>query len=194
MTRRTVQELVAQALATLPDNNEEAIRPSHVRNMLVDFLDTFTPMYGGLGIVSKSVNLTTTPATLPFDSIISSYPPEADANPAAGTISRTLGAVAGMTCNLSLNGIVEGPQGTEVIFQFYKNNAALPGKQTESTCEGPTKSVSLHWAGKDFGTVDATYKLMVSVSTGSASITIRNAEFIVDNVPVREIPPAGRLA
>lgn len=195
MTRRTVEELISQANALLPDNNTQAIDPADVRNNIVDHLDTFTPMYGGLeiGASGKTLNLSTTPAGLPFDTVVSSYPPEWDANAATGVLSRTLGAVAGITSEIYFNGTLEGPQGTEVILEVYKNNAAT-GKRIEETMEGPTKSVSFCYVWISPSNVNVAYKLMASVSSGTASITFKDVQFVGKNIPVRQVPPAGRLA
>jgi hypothetical protein len=192
MARRTITELIAQANASLPDNTAAAIEPADVRGCVVDTLDTITPMYGGLRTSSVALNLTTTPQVVPFAEVITSFPPEWVVNAAAGTIARQLTSVAAMTSKLFLNGTIEAPQGSEVVIQIYKNNAPLPGMQTEETGEGPTKSVGFHFVSIDYGTTDAIYKLMVSTPTGTAAVTLRNVQFIGENIPVREVPAAGR--
>lgn len=191
MTRRTIQELINQANASLPDNTAEAISPADVRNMVVDFLDTMAPMYGGLTTVTRTLNLTTTPQLLPFDAEISSFPPEWTVNAAAGTIARNLVSVAAMTSKVFVGGTCEGPQGSELIVQLFKNNVATQWR-TEETMEGPTKSVGFNFAAIDYGQENAVYKLMVSAS-GNAAMTVRDVIFIGENIPVREVPAVGKV-
>jgi hypothetical protein len=190
MTRRTIVQLIQQANASLPDNQSAEIGPADVRNMVVDFLDTVTPMYGGLTATSKVINLTTTPQIVTFDSIVASFPPEWVAN-IAGTLQRSLGSLPGMTSRFTVGSFVEGPQGSEVRLQLYRNGAALPWI-VEETMEGPTKSVGINLVALDaVYTQDATYSLMASTPTGTASVTFREMLFIGENVPVRDVPPVG---
>jgi len=193
MTRRTIQQLVTQANQTLPDNTTESIEPADVRNMIVDFLDTFTPMYGGLSVGTRVFNLTTTPQPMIFDSILSSFPPEWEVNAAAGTISRKLNAVPSMTSKIWVTGVFEGPQGSELTVQLEKNGILL-NRKTEETAEGPTKSVGFALNLIDYGSVDATYRLMISTPSGTASMTLKDVQFLGENVPVRDIPAADQMA
>lgn len=193
MTRRTIQDLVEQAIASLPDNTSEAIHPAHVRNMMIDLLDTITPMYGGLAVVSRTVNLTTTPQVLVFESEIASYPPEWVADPANGTLSRSLDEVPAMTSKIWITGICEGPQGSELVIQLEKNGVFL-NRQVEETMEGPTKSVGFALNTIDYGVENVSYRLMLSVPSGTATMTLRNVLFIGENVMVRQVPAVGRIA
>lgn len=192
MTRRTVQELVNQANASLPDNTAEAISPADVRNMVIDFLDTITPMYGGLAVSSRAFNVTTTPQPVTFDSVLSSFPPEWEVNAAAGTISRKLNAVAAMTSKIWITGVFEGPQGNELTLQLEKNGQLL-NRKTEETSEGPTKSVGFALNMLDYGSTDAVYRLMISTPSGSASFTLKDVQMIGENVPVRDVPAVGKI-
>jgi hypothetical protein len=188
MTRRTIQELIAQCNASLPDNTSEAISPADVRNMLIDTFDTITPMYGGLGVTSQSYDLTTTPQVITFTTALSSFPPEWTVDPATGTLSRSLGAVGAMTSKLWVTGIAEGPQGAEIIIKLQKNGVDM-GRQTEETMEGPAKSVGFALNCIDYGTVNVTYRLMISVSSGTATVSMREMQFLGENVMVRDISP-----
>jgi hypothetical protein len=150
-------------------------------------------MYGGLTIDSRSVNLTTTPLVVTFDAELSSFPPEWTVDAAAGTIARNLVSVAAMTSKIFVGGTCEGPQGAELVLVLYKNDAPTAWR-TEETMEGPTKSVGFNFAAIDYGTENATYKLMASVPSGSSSMTLHDVVFVGENVPVREVPALGKLA
>jgi hypothetical protein len=192
MTRRTVEELIQQANASLPDNNVAAIDPADVRNTFLDTLDTFTPMYGGMAIASKSVNVSTTPATLPFDTEISSIPPEWVVTPANGTLSRTLGAVGAITSKLFVGGIAEGAQGNILSIGLYKNGAQI--RKTQETMEGPAKPVGFGLQHIDGNTTNVEYKLVLSMPSGSGTFTLTDVSFIGENIPVRTVPAVGKLA
>ena len=189
MTRRTIQELINQAYSSLPDNSDGAIEPQHVRNMIVDFLDTITSMYGGLHTDSLTVNLSQTPVVLPFQSIISSYPPEWIVDATSGKISRKLNQVGAITSRITVGGVVDGAQGREVSCTLYKNGV-VTGWATEETLQGIGKSSGFGFVAMDYGTVDAEYQLKVAVTSGSAvDVTFKMVTFIGENVPVRQVPP-----
>lgn len=192
MTRKTVNALIAQSIATYPDNNTGEITPSDIRLMWQDMLDTFCPMYGGLHLTGRAVNLTVTPQPLIFDSSIASFPPEWTTDPATGVISRGLGAVPGLTSKFFINGIVEGPQGSEVNFVLQKNGVDTQWR-TEATLGGPSKSVGFAVTCIDYGTVAAAYRLMVALQSGSQSVTFRDVLFVGENIPIRDVAP-GRLS
>lgn len=192
MARRTIQELINQAIASLPDNTDAAISPADVRNMLIDVLDTITPMYGGLAVSSRAFNLSVTMQPITFDTILSSFPPEWEVNATAGTISRKLNEVAAMTSKIWITGVFEGPQGSEMTVQLEKNGVAL-NRKTEETAEGPTKSVGFALNMIDYGTVDSTYRLLIGTPSGTATVTLKDVQFIGENVMVRDIPGVGRV-
>lgn len=183
MARRSIEQLLEQADASLPDNDLGVITPAAVRNMLKDFLDTVTPMYGGLRLASRLQPLTGTPTPLLFQTQVASFPPEWATDPATGIISRSLGEVAAMTSRFEISGDVSGSTNGQVTIELYRNNQATGWKATFGV-QGLTKPVAFAFSPIDYVTADAAYKLMVSADF-NGNYTFSNVQFIGSNTPVR---------
>lgn len=195
MTRRTIEDLITQVNNSLPDNNSGAIRPADVRNAIRDFLDTVTPMYGGLSITSRTQSInTTTPSTLVFQNSMASFPPEWTTDPAAGTLARQLGGVAAMTSRFTLNGEVAGSTNGDVTIELMRNGVGTGWKANVAT-RGTANFVTFVLDAIDYVTANATYSLKVSTRF-TDNYAWQNVQFIGINVPVRSAtqPPGVKLA
>jgi len=195
MTRRTIEDLIAQANTSLPDNNQGAIKPADVRGMILDFLDTVTPMYGGLHILSSSVALDTTPIPLVFQDSMASFPPEWSTDPALGQLSRQLGSVQAMTSRFTINGDVDGAAAGDLLSEIYRNGVPTGWRSLVATVRGIGKPVTFVIDAIDYVTADAMYELRVSTSVPGV-YNFSNVQFIGVNIPVRSsaAPPGTKLA
>src|SRR5512139_1714072 len=97
MTIKSMNELLAQADATIEDNTTGNITPSDVRNLIKDLIDTLSPAYGAIGITTPVVfPLTATPTALvPFDTNLANVASHYTNNLAAGQVTRLV-ASAGL--------------------------------------------------------------------------------------------------
>jgi hypothetical protein len=182
MARKSIDQLVGQSEAALPDNTSGAISPADVRTMIRDFLDTVTPTYGGLQIVSRPQALNTTPANLIFQSAIASFPPEWAADPVAGTLVRVPG-VPVLNARFTVNGDVIGAQGEEVTVALYANDV-FTGWASTVTAQGPTNRGTFSFSAIQDIKEATTFALKVS-SSKVVNFTFENVLFIGENIAVR---------
>jgi hypothetical protein len=182
MTIKSILELLAQADATLPDNNTQAINAADVRDMVKNIVDTMSPGYGVARIVSQAITLSPTPQTvLPFAST-DATPGYFSANAAAGTLTRTLNGVAGSTVQTIVSGQVAGANGNEVTLTLYVDGAPTPFRQTIST-SGAANRVGFNIAALAYVTTDAVFDVRASAPAGT--YTFEDFVFITQAQPVR---------
>jgi len=190
MTRRTTHDLLAQANATLPDNTSELITAADVRAMVLDILDTLTPVYGGIGMTgSVPLALTSTPIILPFTLNIVEHPPDWVMDAAAGTLTRNVPAsLPGVVSRFYLSGIFFGQANTDVTFQLFRNGAATPWRGVQAG-RGTGRGVSAAFTIIDY-TLDpvAVYDMRVS-GVPSNNVTFQNVTFIGENIHLRANTP-----
>jgi hypothetical protein len=183
MTIKSIIELLAQADATLPDNTTQEISAADVRQMVKDIVDTMSPGYGVGRIVTASIPLTLTPTKItPFASsdTTTGY---FTANAAQGTLTRTLGGVAGSTVQTIASGQIAGNNGNEVTVTLFINGTATPFRQTVTT-SGSSNRIGFNIAGLSYvGPADAVFELRASAPSGT--YTFEDVIFIVQAQPVR---------
>jgi hypothetical protein len=189
MPRKTTQDLLAQAIATLPDNNAELITAADVRALILDLLDTIAPIYGGMSLTSQIGVLTAAPVALPFATNIVDFPTEWTVGLATGEISRSVPpSLPGVVSRLHINGSITGPANADVTVQLYKNGVATPWR-TEVACRGLSRPAAGILTVLDYSLVPVTYQLRVS-SVPNANVTFLNWTFVGENIHLRaNIPP-----
>lgn len=183
MTIRSVVQLLAQADITIEDNASGSISAADVRNMIKDFLDTINPAYGVIVCTSVVEPLTAAPQVLaPFTSAPQLSVGYFTANLTNGSVTRTLGALAGATVRVTINGDVEGANNAGVTVELFVNGVATGFKTTVST-RGATNPVSCNIAGVVYNAVNATLDVRATTDT-AGNFTFLNVVLLCENVPV----------
>lgn len=188
MTIKSIIELLAQADATLPDNNTQLISAADVRNMIKDFIDTMSPAYGAIQLVGPSaIALTPTPVKLsPFTNILYATAPYFQSSAANGQVSRQINAVGltGATDFLVVTGGVNGPNNDNVTLEIYKNGVAT-GYKTSVTCSGGADVLGFNIAGISYtdAVAEAVYEVRANAPAGNFNFS--NVALIVQAQPVR---------
>lgn len=182
--RRSLNELVTQATAVLPDNVTELISPADVRQMFIDFIDTMAPSYGGLQVATRIQNITATPAPVIFMESIISLPPQWTADFATGVLGRALAGAPKLNSRFTICGTILGAVGAEVKFQLYDGETPLAWIQFVS-CQGTTKRSLVSFTGIDPIEADANYTLRVSTPT-AGNFRFENLLFVGENIAIRD--------
>lgn len=187
MTIKSMNELLAQADATIEDNTSGAISPSDVRAIIKDLIDTISPAYGAIGITTPvAFTLSATPTTLtPFDTNLANVPSHYTNNLSAGTVTRlvTTAGIAGATDFVIIDGNVEGPNGDLVTIALYKNGNPTPYTTSLQTT-GAGEPVGFNLSALSYTSgADAVYEMRVSGDPGSK--TFSKTSIICQSQPVR---------
>lgn len=188
MSISSILALKARALVDFPDNNVGAITPLQLRQFLIDFLDTVSPAYGIIRLVSQVLNLSAAPIVVaPFATTITQTAGYFLNNLPAGTITRTLGGVPGSRTLVVASGEVVGPVGRNVTVRLFKNGVATDYSATVATT-GAGDSQNFTLSGFDFflGPGDMTYDLRASSPGAVAAFTLSNVIFVVQAQTVRD--------
>lgn len=182
-----MQELLAQAAATLPDNTVGDISAADVRQMITDFIDSVSPGYGVIQLTTLAKATTATPSVLsPWTAVSNATATMFIGSAALGQVTRLIGTagLAGATNFITLQGSVNGPNNSNVTLEIYKNGAPT-GIKTSVTCTGSGDNVGINAAGLDYtASVDAVYEVRAS-SVPSNTHTFSNLALIVQAQPVR---------
>jgi len=186
MTIKSTNELLAQADATLPDNNTQLITPAAIRAMIKDFIDTVSPAYGGINITSSLYAVTAAPAKLsPWTAITTQTAGYYAASAALGEVTRAIASasLAGATDFITIGGGVQGANNANLTLELYKDGLAT-GLKASVTCTGPTETVGFNIAGLQYkGGADAVYDLRANGPAGN--YTLVNVAMIMQAQPVR---------
>ena len=186
MTIKSMNELLAQADATIEDNTTGNITPSDVRSLIKDLIDTISPAYGAIGITTPVVfPLTATPAVLkPFDASLANVPSHYTNNLANGSVTRlvTSAGLAGATDFVIIDGNVEGPNGDLVTIALYKNGSPTPYTTSVMTT-GASEPIGFNLAALSYTAADAVYEIRVSGDAGNK--TFSKTSLICQSQPVR---------
>ena len=186
MARKSLNELVAQATAALPDNSTQQISPADVRTMFTDFLDTLQPTYGALSLTSRQQTLNSTPAVvLNFMTVDITFPPEFICDAAAGTIKRELAGVPKLNTRFTINGDFIGPQGPDVTITLYANGQPTTWQQSVSG-QGTAGYATFSFSGLDRIDEDTIYDLRARSNTNGTTVTWENFVFLAENIPIRD--------
>lgn len=180
MARKSMAELRAQAIASLPDNVVEEITPADVRNMILDFINAIAPAYGVLRRSTPNVQtLGLTDSLVIFDVAQDSDPSQTTSAVPASTIARAERGTS--TINFTMD--VEAPVNRFITFTLYKNGAATPWR---ITCNGggAGNPVSVALTAVDYADPAATYDVRATAEVAGVSTTLNNGAFILSVDPV----------
>jgi len=178
--------LLAQADSTLADNTTGDITPAVLRAMVKDIIDSFSPGYGAAN--SASLTLTTlgsTPRVIPYATKLAETI-EFVVTIAAGTIMRKALGLPTTVNRVSFSADVAAASGSEVLFQLYRNGAALSGAAMTVSAQGfGNYSLAAFTAGlTSLDNQDYTYDVRASKITGAADdVQLSNVRFVVEIVP-----------
>ena len=188
MTVRSMNEMVTQINTLLANNVTQLITPASVRSVLTDFVDSLRPGYGGLNLVTSSVNVPTTPplTLAPFTSIMAATAGVYSASAANGQIQRLIGTAGlqGATDFLIVSGAVAGPNNDVVSIELFKNGVAT-GYKVYAACQGSAQPMGFGFSALTYtaGPGDALYELRVNGnSAGNKDFT--NVTFLCQTQPV----------
>ena len=183
MAVKTIQTILNEIAATLPDNTTGLITPAALRAALNDMCESlFTrsaTMYGSLG-AGVAQSITTTPTNYPvlMPAAINSNPALFTVNSVAGTITAARG---GFGYTLNANMVWQaGSINTELDATVFRNGVAYNRARVEQT--GPTQnrpysaSFSVVIAGVTDGEV---FEVRLSSPQGPISITFFSMDFTV---------------
>jgi hypothetical protein len=184
MTIRSIMELITESNALFPDNNIGDITPAELRQFLKDFLDTVSPAYGAIQMLTESFTLNPTTYTklAPFDNVIVATAGYFTANVVNGEVTRGLGSVPGSTLLFTINGFVTGSNGNDITVRLFKNGAQTPWVITVNAF-GAANPVGFNIAAFDYTDVDATYDIRAIAPNGS--YTFSEVSIIAQAQPVR---------
>jgi hypothetical protein len=184
MTIKSINELLAQADATLPDNTLGEISAADVRTIIKDFLDTMSPGYGALRLATQTLTLAPTPPVViaPMTQSVAATAGLFTNNLTNGSTTRTLNGVTGSTVQLIATGDIAGGNGNEVTITLYKNGTPTLFKQTVTT-SGAANRIGFNIIGFDYTMVDATYDLRAAAPAGS--FTFNDVAILAQSQPVR---------
>lgn len=195
MTISSVLAMKARALLDFPDNNSELITPQKLREFLVDFLDTISPAYGIIRLVSQVLNLSAAPVVIaPFVQNHTQSLGYFANNLGAGQVTRTLGGIGGVGQALGsrtlivASGEVSGPGGREVTVRVFKNGVPTDFSATVSTT-GAANQQSYTISGFDFfldPPANVIYELRASSPGAAANFTFSNLTLVVQAQTVRD--------
>ena len=179
---KTLAALKSQAATDLLDNTTQLITPAKVRQMIVDFLDTFTPAYGAMSITSgagiaKTLDVATAVA-VPWENVSADTTAEYTCNTATGTISR-----AGQTAarvNLSLEVYVA--TGRLVTLALVNNGTPTAWRFT-ALGQGVSKPASVALTAV-FRASSLSLQVMATADAAGTATTFKNGVVYVSNVPV----------
>jgi hypothetical protein len=190
MTIKSIDQLLAQADATLEDNTSGAISAADVRNMVKDFIDTVAPAYGAINCTSVTESVTATPTVIaPFTAVIQVTASHFTTNLTAGQITRLKGTVGlpRVVDLIVVTGSVACGNNNAITVTLFKNGAPTIYAVTV-TGRGAANPVAFNVVGLALtdGPGDVVYELRVSGEITTAEFT--NLALIAQAQPVRSFP------
>lgn len=181
MARLTMDELKAQVVDLLPDNDVNSITAADLRKVIGDLTDTLTPGYAYLQLVAedKSLPLTTTPLLFDIWDTILFETPEYSSDLSDGSINIVDPAVTRVTMTID----IEGGTNDQVRAGLYVNGVPTP-YQVEIIAQGGGDAAQMTLNAL-ISTEDVGDKIQFffSAVTGSFDIEFGNGVFICEYVP-----------
>jgi hypothetical protein len=180
MARKSIQELIAQATSSFPDNVTGLITPALLRTWATDFLKAIAPAYGVLQKSAFGTQLVgLTPSVMQWTTRQDSDPSQTTTSAAQGTIER---AERG-TSDINFSADFEAPVNRFVSFTLYKNGVATLWRVTGNG-GGNGNPIGVSFAAKDYADPAATYDIRITAEIDGVSANIGNASLIVGVDPV----------
>ena len=188
MTIKSMNELLAQADATIQDNTTGDITAAEVRNLVKDFIDSVRPNYGVISCTSTVETLSATPQLLaPFTATNSLTVGAYTSNLTNGSVTRLVAGhtppLTGATDFITIDGSVEGANNALVTMALYKNGAPT-GFELSMTTQGASRPVGINFAGLIYtdSSSDAVYDVRAYGDAGS--FTFLNVLILCQSQPV----------
>jgi hypothetical protein len=176
-----MNELIAQANATIEDNVTGNITAADVRTMILDFINAISPAYGVLSIPTGTLTQTAglTPVLMDFNTSQDSNPAQTTSNATANTITR---AERG-TSTINFTTDFEAAVNRFVTFTLYKNGIATPWRVTANG-GGSGNPVGVAMTAVDYADPAPVYDIRMTAEIAGVSVVTSNAALIVQVEPV----------
>jgi hypothetical protein len=187
MTVKSMDELLAQADATIEDNITGAITPSDVRTLIKNFIDSISPGYGAISAVSVVEAVTAVFGVIaPWAAQVAATAGVYTTNLTNGSVTRLIqsAALAGGTDFIVADLEVEGPNNNVVTVALFKNGVST-GFEMSATTQGAGRPVSLNLSGLVYTAQpgDAVYDLRAAGD--ATNYTFTNLLLLIQTQPVR---------
>lgn len=181
MARKSMDELRAQAAATLEDNVTGNITAADVRNMILDFINAVAPAYGILQIPTGTLNQTAglTPVVMDFNTAQDSNPAQTTSSATANTITR---AERG-TSTINFTADFEAAVNRFVTFTLFKNGVATTWRVTANG-GGAGNPVGVAMTAVDYSDPAPVFDIRITAEVAGVVVTTSNAALIVQVDPV----------
>lgn len=180
MPRKSTNELIAQAAATLPDNVTELISAADVRLMVEDFINAIKPGYGVMYTPGPHVQVVNiAPSLLTFTNLINPNPTEVTVTPATGSILRAERGTSRITLQANMNMAAN----RECTITLYKNGVVQPW-QIKGYGSGATQPAAVNMVAVDYADPAADYTFQVSADVNGTSVTFTNVTAVLEIVAV----------
>ena len=181
MSRKSINELIAQATAAFADNVTGNITPAALRNFCLDFLNAISPAYGYLSLVGpQNQTFGLTPVIVDFTGAYDSNPAETTSSVAANTVTRAERGTS--TINFSMD--MECQANRFVTFTLYKDGAPTTWRMTGNG-GGAGNPVSVAMTAIDYADPAAVYSIEATCETNGTVVTLSNGALLVGVDPVR---------
>lgn len=182
MARKSINELILQAQTTIEDNVTKNISAADVRTMMIDFLNAVAPTYAycSIPVTPHVQTVNTAPSLLTYTAAVQSYPTEATADFALGTINR----LDHGTTRITFSADLELAANRECVFTLYKDGQPT-GWNIKGSGSGTGRPASVNMVALDYASGPAAYTVRVSADADGTSISFNNTIFLVEVVPVR---------
>lgn len=180
MARKSINELIAQATADIPDNVTGLVSPADVRNLIIDFLNAIAPAYGVLGLAGPTnQTLNIAPALMVFDTAQDSNPAQTTTSVPASTVARSERGTS--TINFTVD--FECQTGRFVTFTLFKDGVATLWRVTGNG-SGNGNPVAVALTAVDYAATAAIYSIRASCEVNGTVVTLSNASMILAVDPV----------
>ena len=180
MARKSMDELRAQALATLPDNIAGDISPEDVRTLIEDLINAIAPAYGVLSLAGPSAQLFgVSPVKMLWSSSSTSDLNEVVVSTAQGWIARTERGTSTVNLTVDFECILD----RDVTFILYKNGTPTTWRVTGSG-KGAGNKVSVSLAAIDYADPAAEYSIWASCEVNSTAVTMSDSTAVLSVMPV----------
>ena len=180
MSRKSVQELLAQADATIEDNTAGMVSPADVRNLIKDFLNAIAPAYGYIRQTgAPAQNFGLTPVKVLWNNATDSDINQTISSAANGQITRLERGTS--TINFTMD--IECQSGRFITFTLYKNGVATSWRIT-GVGAGTGNPVGVAMTAVDYADPAAYYEIFATAELANTNTTISNGAFILSVDPV----------
>jgi hypothetical protein len=182
MARKSIDDLILQAQTTIEDNVTKNISAADVRTMFINFLQAIAPAYAycSIGVTPHVQTVNVAPSLLTYTDAKASYPTDANADAALGTINR----LEHGTNRITFSADLELAANRECVFTLYKDGQPTSWN-IKGSGSGSGRPASVNMVALDYATAAAAYTIRVSADADGTSVSFNNSVFLAEVVPVR---------